>query len=82
MVNGYKIGEKPVRGVASIFLLIDESRVKLDVATATLNFLFKPYRILDNQCSVFVAKFWNPRGDGKMFGVAGRLNTCTKFFLH
>lgn len=66
----------PVWGVSPKFLLIDISREKLYVTPSTFNILLKLYRILYNQCCVFIAKFRYLCRQGKMFGITCCLKTC------
>ena len=68
--------KKPVWSVSAEFLLINKSRQKLYVTPATFNFLFKPYRILEDQCSVLVTELRYLCRYCKMFGIARCLNSC------
>jgi hypothetical protein len=66
---------KPVWSVSTKFLLVHESREKLDVTTTTFNVLLKPYRILEDQCSVLVVEFRYLCRYGKKPGISSCLNT-------
>lgn len=66
---------KTVWSVSTKFLLVHESREKLDVTTTTFNVLLKPYRILEDQCSVLVVEFRYLCRYGKKPGISSCLNT-------
>lgn len=67
--------QRPVRSITTELLLIDISRKKLNVATATFNILLKLYGVLDYKRSVLVTELRQLCRYSKMSGICMRLNT-------